>query len=137
MDDNTVKDVRNLFKLKKESKAIKIRIIRDIQNLFEHEKEYYYKPIRAGNFWSNNYIEYQSNSDRFKTLVEEYFNKVRSYLKDIINNHKKFDTWKNQLTIAINDKQCVMHSKSYNIGITINDKADEIIEKLFESLLNI
>ena len=37
MDDNTVKDVRNLFKLKKESKAIKIRIIRDIQNLFEHE----------------------------------------------------------------------------------------------------
>ena len=30
-----------------------------------------------------------------------------------------------------------MHSKSYNIGITINDKADEIIEKLFESLLNI
>ena len=137
MDDNTVKDVRNLFKLKKESKAIKIRIIRDIQNLFEHEKEYDYKPIRAGNFWSNNYIEYQSNSDRFKTLVEEYFNKVRSYLKDIINNHKKFDTWKNQLTIAINDKQCVMHSKSYNIGITINGKADEIIEKLFESLLNI
>ena len=32
--------------------------------------------------------------------VEEYFNKIRPYLKDIINNLKKSDTWKIQLTIA-------------------------------------
>ena len=32
-----------------------------------------------------------------KTLtVEEYLNKVRSYLKDIMNNLKKSDTWKIQ-----------------------------------------
>ena len=45
------------------------------------------------NFWSNNYIEYESNDDKNKTLsVEEYLNKTKPYLKDIINNLKKSDT---------------------------------------------
>ena len=35
-----------------------------------------------------------------------------------------------------NDKECVMHSKSNNIEIMINDKADEVIEELFQSLLS-
>ena len=53
----------NLSRLKKENKAIKNRVIRDIRNLFEHEEEEsYYKPVRVGNFCSNNYIEYESNS---------------------------------------------------------------------------
>ena len=33
--------------------------------------------------------------------VKEYLNKIRPYLKDIINNLKKYDTWKIQLTIVI------------------------------------
>ena len=33
-----VKDIRNLFRLKKETKAIKERILRDIKNLFEMKK---------------------------------------------------------------------------------------------------
>ena len=64
--------------------------------------------------------------------------------KYIINDHKKFDTWKTQLTIAINSissedngKKRVMHLKTDDIEIMINDKADEVIEKRFESLLNI
>ena len=32
----------------------------------------------------------------------ENFNKTRAYLKNIIINLKKFDTWKFQLTITIN-----------------------------------
>ena len=45
------------------------------------------------NFWSNNCIEYESNDDKNKTLsVEEYLNKTKPYLKDIINNLKKSDT---------------------------------------------
>ena len=79
-----------------------------------------------------------------KTLtVEEYLNKVRSYLKDIMNNLKKSDTWKIQLTIANNfifsvdnDEPCVMHSKCDNIKIAISDKADEVIKELSESLKN-
>ena len=43
--------------------------MRDIKNLFEHEKEEsYYEPVRVTNFWSKNYIEYESNSDGKKTL---------------------------------------------------------------------
>ena len=51
---------------------------------------------------SNNYVEYESNGDGNQTLqIEKYFDKIRPYLKDIINNLKKFDTWKTQLTTAI------------------------------------
>ena len=90
----------------------------------------------------SNYIEYDSSGDRNKILsAEEYLNKIRSYLKDIINNLKKSDTWKIQLTIANNfissidnDEERVMHSKSDNIEIMINDEADEVIKELFDSL---
>ena len=33
------KDIKNLFRLGKETKAIKDRILRDIKNLFKHEEE--------------------------------------------------------------------------------------------------
>ena len=53
------------------------------------------------------------------------------------------DTWKIQLTIAVNfisskdsDEECVMHSKSDNIELMINNKAEEVIEELFETFLN-
>ena len=41
IDDTTIKDIINLFSLKKESKAVKDRVIRDIRSLFEHEEENY------------------------------------------------------------------------------------------------
>ena len=66
-------------------------------------KNNYCKPVRVSKFWSNSYIEYESNGNRNKTLsVEEYLNKLRPYFKDIINNFKKSDTWKIQLAIANN-----------------------------------
>ena len=34
--------------------------------------------------------------------LKKYLNKIRPHLKDIINNLKKSDTWKIELTIAIN-----------------------------------
>ena len=93
-----MKDIRNLFRQEKETKAIKYRILRYSKNLFEHEVENCYKPARLNIFWSNNYIEYESNGHRSKTLsVEEYLNKVRPYLKDIINNLKKSDTRENSI----------------------------------------
>ena len=101
-NDAAIKGIRNLFRVNKENKAIKDRIIRDIRDLFEHEEEDYYKPVRVGNFWSNNHIEYKSKGDRKKLSVKKYLNKIRPYLKDIINNLKKFDSWKIQLTITIN-----------------------------------
>ena len=107
-----MKDVRNVFRLKKEindtlikdiNEAIKDKVIRDFRNLFVHEDEDYCKPLRVSNFWSNNYIKCESNGDKNKTMsIEEEFDKSRSYIKDIINYLKKYDTWKIQLVIAIN-----------------------------------
>ena len=68
---------------------------------------------------------------------------MRPYLKIIINNLKKSGIWKIQLTISNNfissldnDEKRVMHSKSDNIEIMINDETDEITEKLYDSLKN-
>ena len=61
-EENIIKSIRNLFILKKEKKEIK-----DITTLFEQEDDYY-KPIRVGNVWNNNYIEYGIDGDRNKNL---------------------------------------------------------------------
>ena len=38
----------------------------DIRNLFKHGKKDCYKPVRVGNFWSNNHIEYEAKGNRSK-----------------------------------------------------------------------
>ena len=87
MDETTAKDIINLFRLNKENKSTKDRITRDIRIHFEHGKEDYYKPVKAGKLGSNNYIEYETNNDRNKTL-EEYLSKIKPYSKDIKNDLK-------------------------------------------------
>ena len=144
IDDTTVKDIRNLYRLRKWNEAIKHRIIRDISNLSEHEEKDYYKPVRVGNFRSNNYTEYESHGDRLITLsVEEYPNKIRLYLKDIRNDLKESNMWKVQLMIAINfmsskdnDEEYVVHSKSDNMEMMIIDKTDEVTEEPFQLVLS-
>ena len=103
IEENIIKDVRNLFRLKekgkirnkwqlkvirnlfrqknKQNKAIKT-IIRDSRNLFEHEKEDYYKPVRVGNFLANDYVEYDGNGNRKALSVKKYLHKIRPYLKN-------------------------------------------------------
>ena len=72
--------------------------------------------------------------------IKEYHDEINPYLKNIINLNK-CDKWKIQLTMAINfmfsrdtDEKHVLHSKSDKIEITINDKADEVIKEIFESI---
>ena len=141
-----IRDTRNHFRLKKEIKEIKDIILRDIKNIFEYEKEEenYYKPLRVNNVWSNDYIEYKNNGYKNRILsVEEYPDKIRPYLKDIINDLKRPGTWKIQLTTSINfisyrndNEDRVMQSKSNNIEIMISNEADEVIEELLGSLKN-
>ena len=64
-EDNRI-SITNLFKLNKENEAIKDQIIRNVRTLSEQECDYY-KPIRVGNFWKNNYIDNKSNGDRKNT----------------------------------------------------------------------
>ena len=156
-EENIIKNIRNLFRLKKELNYTAIKdinlldkkkttaiidwILKDITNLFEHEaeKEYYYKPIRVSHLWSNNYVENEKNGDGNNTLsVEEYPNQIKPYLKDIITNVKNAGTWKLQLKIANNfissinnGEEHVMYPKSDNIEILIDGEAGEIIKKNF------
>ena len=115
-EEKIIKDIRNFFRQKKEQSDTAIKdmrnlknevkdiVLRNVKNLFEFEKEEnYYKPVRVNNFWSNNYIEYKSKGDKNRILsIEEYLDKIRPYLKDIINDLKKSDTRKIQLTMTIN-----------------------------------
>ena len=55
-------------------------IIRNIKNLFE-QQQYYFKSVRVCNFHSVNYIKYESNGDRNKTLpIKENLDKIKPYL---------------------------------------------------------
>ena len=86
---STIKDMKNLCRLKIEVNRVNNIVLRNIKNLSEREKEEkkFYKPVRVKNFQSNHYIEYKSNGDENKILlVEEYFNKIWPYLKDIKND---------------------------------------------------
>ena len=128
IDGNTAKYIRNPFRLK----VIKI----------EEEKNYY-KPLTVDKVWSIIFIGYESKGDRKKPLsLEEYPNKFTPYLKDIINDLTKSDSWKIQLTLAINfvfardnDEERVILSKSNIKEIVINDKGDKVFGKSFKSLL--
>ena len=113
IDDATSKEKINRFRLKEENEAIKDKVVEDVRNLSEHKEENQYKPVRVGNVLENNFIEYESNNYRNKILsIEKYLNKIGPYLPDIINDYKKPDIWKTQLTINLisykdNDKECV------------------------------
>ena len=85
------------------NRVIKNKINRDIRTLSEQEKEDYCKPKKVSNFWNNNYIEYESNGDKNRNLsLDEYLNKIKPCLRNIIIYLQNPDTWKIQLKIAIN-----------------------------------
>ena len=67
---------------------------------------------------------------------------IRSYLSNIINKHKTQGEWKTQLTIGISfisskdsNETHTMNTKSDNIEIVMVSETDDIIDELFESLL--
>ena len=89
------------MKLKKKNTKIKdklktIKITRDIRALFEQEEEDYYKPKRVSNFWNNNYIEHESNVKNNNLSLDEYLNKIKPYLNDILIDLQDYDAWQIQ-----------------------------------------
>ena len=89
------------MKLKKKNTKIKdklktIKITRDIRTLFKQEEEDYYKPKRVSNFWNNNYIEHESNVKNNNLSLDEYLNKIKPYLNDILIDLQDYDAWQIQ-----------------------------------------
>ena len=117
------------------------RYVRNLLNLSIDED--YYKPIKSNDAFNSNYIEYESKGNKDKTLsIKEYLDMIRPYLGDIINNYKTQGEWKIVLTMSTNfnsskysDETRTTHTKSDNIEIILGSETDEIIEELFETLL--
>ena len=99
--------------------------------------------IRTNSSFNDNYIEYERNGDKNKTLsIKKYLNMIKPYLTDIIQDNKTQGELKIQLILIINfisskdsDEIRTMHKKNNNIKIIMDNETDEIIEKHFESLL--
>ena len=114
-----------------------------MKTLFEEEDDdEYYKPKRVSNFWSNDYIEYEINGNRIENLsLEEYLNKAKPYLRDVILDLQELETCIIQLKIENNfisskytEEERVMHSKSDNTKFTSYNHANEVADELLHSL---
>ena len=112
-----------------------------MENLFEEINEDYYKPIKTKGAFNNNYMEYESRGDKDKNVsINDYFDIIKPFLRDMINNHKTHGEWKIQLIMRINfissldtGEFRIMHSKSDNVKIMSGIETDDIVDELFES----
>ena len=136
------KERKDLEKKKEHNERLnKDGIIRDIMAHFEQEEDYY-ELKRVYNFWKNNYMGYESNSDKNRNLsLDENLNKIETYPRDIIINLQNSDKWEIQLAVAINfisskdtEEERVMHSNSDNMKFTSWDDANEVVDELPKSL---
>ena len=98
-----------------------------------------------------------SRGDRYENLSpKEYLDMIRPYLRDLINDHKtlmeltdkvnindtKFGEWKIQLVMLNNcissknfEETRSIYSASNNIEIFMGSDTDDIIDKLFDTIL--
>ena len=75
--------------------------------------------------------------------LKEYLALTEKYLRELIEEYKLKGEWKVQLTIEINfislkpgsDETRIIYTRSDNVEIMFGDDNDDIIEQLFESLL--
>ena len=81
--------INDIMEIKKENRD-ENKIIRDLRVLYEpEEEEDSYKPQKVKGTFDDEYIEFESNGDKGKSLsIEEYFNMIRPYLSGIIDDHQ-------------------------------------------------
>ena len=103
--------------------------------LNEVNEEDYYKPTEVKSAFDGSYVLYESKGDKDNMLaIYEYFDKIKPYLKDMIDDYKSKGECKIQITmrtifISFIDKNetQVMYTKSDNIKI-MSDTSDAIKE---------
>ena len=100
-----------------------------------------YKPIKISGAFSDNFVEYKSNSGKDKSIAT-YLNNIREHLRKLIDDKKKNGDWKTQLIIKINFISSInfnetrdIHSKSDNYEIMMGADTKEIIRDLLNSIL--
>ena len=109
--------------------------------LNEVNEEDYYKPTEVKSAFDSSYVLYESKGDKDNMLaIYEYFEKVKPYLKDMIDDYKSIGEWKIQITMRIifipfidkNETQ-VMHTKTDNIKIMSGTDTSDAIKELIDS----
>ena len=92
--------------------SIKEKVIFGIMMTLNKEEDYY-ESKRVRNVWNNNYIEYESNGDKNRNLsLDEYRNKIKTYLRNMIINLQNSAAQNIQLTIEINSISSKVLKKS-------------------------
>ena len=109
----------------------------------ELNEEDYYEPREVKSAFDCSYVLYKSRGDKDKKLViYEYFDIIRLYLKDVIDNHKARGKWKIQLIMRIifisfivSNETRVMHTKRDNIKIMSGIETSDAINELLSSFI--
>ena len=115
-------------------------ITHGIDYLFNEEDDYY-KPTEIKSAFDGSYVLYESKGDKDNNLsIDEYFDIIRPYLRDMIDNHKARGEWKIQLTMRIifvsftdANETREMHTKSDNITIMSGIETEDVINELFNT----
>ena len=102
-----------------------------------------FKPYTFTSAFNSNYVEHRSSGDEDKSLsIKEYLEEIRSYLSDIINEHKNKDEWKIQINMSLNvislkdsDEVGTMYTKSDNVNIMTGSDTNDVNKELFKSTL--
>ena len=133
--------------LKKPEKIVSSLLLKGKRNIVfkprKKSKKDVYKPIKISGAFSDNFVEYQSNGNRDRSIsIARYLNNIREHLKKLIEDKKKSGEWKIQLIMKINyisSRNFIesrdMYSKSDNFEIMMGSNTNEIIRNLFNSIL--
>ena len=104
-------------------------------------QEDYYKPTEVKSAFDGSYMLYESRGDKDNMLaIYEYFDKIKPYLKDMIDDYKSKGEWKIQLSmrmifVSFTDANETrdMYTKSDNITIMSGIETDDVINELFNT----
>ena len=104
-------------------------------------EEDYYKPTEVKSAFDGSYMLYESRGDKDNMLaIYEYFDKIKPYLKDMIDDYKSKGEWKIQLSMQIifvsftdANETREMHTKSDNITIMSGIETEDVINELFNT----
>ena len=85
--------------------------------------------------FDGSYVLYESKYDKDAGLsIDEYFDIIRPYLKDMIDSHKSKGEWKIQLSVRIisvsftdTNKTREMHTRSDNITIMSGVETEDLL----------
>ena len=132
-----IKKIVNSLLLNKKEK------IKQIEKIISVPKKNVYKPIKISGAFSDNFVEYKSDSKKDQSIsISDYLNNIREHLRKLINDKRKKGKWKIQLIMKINfisskhfNETRDMYCKSDNFEIMMGVDTNEIIKNLLNSIL--